>query len=280
MVTEAKKQVVQEYSALLEEYPIVASINMANLPAKQLQNMREQLRSTVVLKCGKKRLMKIALEQLKDKVKGVDQLIPYLKGIPALLFTKENPFILYKTLEKNKSTAPAKAGQVASKDIIVPAGPTGFSPGPVIGELGSVGIKAGIDAGKVIIKEDSLVVKEGEVINGKIAALLTRLGVEPMEVGLDLAAVFEEGSIFEGKVLAIDEQEYFDKIMQGASWAFNLAVEIALPLDETKELLIQKAFREAKSLALEAGVLADGVVPELVAKAERTAQGLKQDLGV
>ncbi|MBI2112759.1 50S ribosomal protein L10, partial [Candidatus Woesearchaeota archaeon] len=36
-------------------------------------------------------------------------------------------------LEKNKSNAPAKPGQVAPKDITVKAGATSFAPGPIIG---------------------------------------------------------------------------------------------------------------------------------------------------
>ena len=35
------------------------------------------------------------------------------------LFTKENPFALMSTINKNKSSAPAKAGQTSPKDIIV-----------------------------------------------------------------------------------------------------------------------------------------------------------------
>ena len=50
MVTETKKQTVEEFAKLLEEYPVIATINMANLPAPQLQKMREQLRGKVVLR--------------------------------------------------------------------------------------------------------------------------------------------------------------------------------------------------------------------------------------
>ena len=85
-----------------------------------------------------------------------------------------------------------------------------FSPGriptSIIGELGAIGIKAGIEGGKVAIKEDAVVVKDGEVINANVAAILTRLGIEPMEIGLDLVAAYEKGSIFDKKILGVDEQ--------------------------------------------------------------------------
>lgn len=280
MVQESKKQVVKEYTHLFEQYPIVASLNLMNLPAKQLQDMRAQLRETMVLKCGKRRLMKLAIEDAKNKKQGLEQLIPHLKGIPALLFTQVNPFSLYKTLDKSKSTAAAKPGQIATKDIVIPAGPTSFAPGPIIGELGALGIKAGIEAGKVVVKQDCTVVHEGDVINEKVASVLLRFGIEPMEIGLNLTAVYEKGLVYEGKVLAIDEKEYVNNIIKASSWAFNLAVEAAYPTKETRELLVQKAFREAKAVALEAGVPAEGVVEDLVARAEQTAQGLKQELSL
>lgn len=250
-----KEQAVEELSKLLVEYPIIGVVNMMNLPTKQLQKMRADLRKTVVLRMTKRRLIKRAIEKVKAKRQGIEKLEEQIKGMPALLFTKGNPFALYKLLEKNKSNAPAKSGQVAPKDITVKAGVTSFAPGPIIGELGSFGIKAGIEGGKVAIKADAVVVHEGDIINDKLAGILTRLGIEPMEIGLSLTAVYENGEIFTSKVLAIDENAYKQNISQAAVWALNLAVETAYPTKETTTLLVQKAFRQAKGLCLSEGIM-------------------------
>ena len=275
-----KKKVVEEFKSLITEYPIIGAVNMENLPTKQLQNMRAQLRDTVVLKMTKRRLMKIAIEQAKDKKKGIEDIVPHLKGMPAMLFTRENPFKLYKTLQKNKSKAPAKAGQTANGDIDVPAGATPFAPGPVISELASVGIKTGIENGKVAVKEDTVVAKEGDTISEKLAGILTRLGIEPMEIGLDLTAVYEEGVIYTKSILAVDEKEYIDKITTAATWAFNLAVEAGYPTKETVELMVTKAFTNAKAVAVEAAVASKDIIEELLAKAEREANALKAEAKV
>ncbi|MFC1742141.1 50S ribosomal protein L10 [Nanoarchaeota archaeon] len=271
----AKKKVVDEFVKLAKEYPIVGAVNMENLPTKQLQNMRAQLREKVVLKMAKRRLMTIAIEEAAKEKKGLEQLIPYLKGMPALLFTKENPFTLYKNLQKNKSSAPIKAGQTTPKDIIVPAGPTGFAPGPIIGQLGGAGIAAGIDGGKVVIKKDSQVAKDGDVINAELAGILTRLSIEPMEIGLELTATFEDGNIFTKDVLAIDEDEYINNMTNCHRWAFNLAMEAGILTAETTELMVTKAFTDAKALARECSIYADCVMPELIAKAHNQMLGLK-----
>jgi large subunit ribosomal protein L10 len=273
-IPEEKTLVVKELVELVKKYDLIGAVDLENLPTKQLQNMRAQLRSTVVLKMAKRRLIAIALKEAGKSKEGVDKLIDNLRGMPALIFTNDNPFSLYKTLDKNKSSAPIKAGQTAPNDIIVPAGPTGFAPGPVIGELGGVGIAAGIDNGKVIIKKDSKVASEGDVITEQLAALLTRLGIEPMEIGLNLTGAYENGTIFDKSVLAIDEQEYIDNITTGHRWAFNLAVEAGVLTAETTELMITKAFNNARGLALETNMFTKDTMPEMIAKAHRQMSGV------
>ncbi len=173
---------------------------------------------------------------------------------------------LMKTLQKNKSSAPIKTGQEAPEDIIVPAGPTGFAPGPIIGQLGQYKIKAGIDAGKVIIKEDSVAAKEGTIIDEELAGILVRLGIEPMEIGLELTAVYENGEIFEKKILIIDEDEFIGKITDGHRWAFNLAMEAGVYNADTTGLLVTKAHSEARALAISQALYVKELMPEILAK--------------
>lgn len=273
---EYKLKTVKEFVTLLKEYPIVGTVNMSDLPASQLQTLREKLRGKVELRMTKKRLIRIALDQAKKDKPGIEKLEEQLKGMPALLFTKDNPFTLYKTIKKNKSPAPARGGQEAPKDIVVPAGPTPFAPGPIIGELGMFGIKSKVEAGKIAVQQDTTVAKEGDVIQPKLAELLTRLGIQPMEIGLDVVAVYEDGDIIPRSVLDIDEDAYREQITTAARWAFNLAMEAAIPTKETTELLVQKAARQARSLALESGFPTKETIGELFAKAERQAQSVGQ----
>src|SRR3989338_1126158 len=247
-VSDFKKKTVDDIVKLSKEYPIIGIVNMENLPAPQLQSMRAKLRGSYYITMTKKRLIKIAFEQGKENKKGIDALEQYLGGEPALIFTKENPFKLSKTLQKSKSPAPAKPGQTAPRDITVNKGATSFAPGPIIGELALAGIKAGVEGGKVAIKEDSVVVKAGEKIKPKVAEILTRLGVQPMEVGLDLVAVFENGIIYGRDVLSIDDKEYMSRLGNAARWAFNLANYAAYPTKETIRLLVGKAYNDSKYL--------------------------------
>lgn len=279
-VAEYKKKVVANITKLILDYPIIGILNLEGMPTPQLQKMREKLRDKALLTMTKRRLMNLAFDEAEKTKKGVGELKKHFVGMPALLFTKENPFSLYSTLKKAKTPAPAKAGQTAPKDIVVPAGPTSFAPGPIISELAGFGIKSGVENGKIAIKEDREVAKEGDVIDGKLAALLTKLSIEPMEIGLDLVAAFEKGVIYDKKVLDIDEEQFIADIESAAMNSFKLAVQIAYPTKEVLTILIPKAFIESKALALEANIMCDAVAEELVQKAERQMNALNSQLDI
>ncbi len=276
-VSESKKKTVEEFTKLIEEYPVIGVVNMANLPARTVQEMREKLRDKgTVLKMTKKRLMKIAFS--KAKKKDISKLEEHFKGLPALIFTKDNPFTLYAELEKTKSNAPAKAGQEAPKDISVKSGPTSFSPGPIIGQLGKFGIKTGVEAGKLIIKEDSVVAKKGDVIDSELAGILIRLGIEPMEIGLDLRAAYEEGDIFTADVLYIDVQEYTAKFMAAYSESLNLAVAAGYPTQESLQVMLNKAESQTRSLSIEIGFITGDTAKDIIMKAHSQMTSLSNNL--
>lgn len=276
MVSERKKQLVQQLVHDINQHPIVGVVDLQNLPAQQLQVMRSTLKGKgVKFSMTRKKLLELALNQ--SKKENIQSLKQKIKGMPALLFTKDNPFALNSLIEKNKSEAPAKSGQTAPRDIVVKAGITSFAPGPIISELAAVGIKTKVNAGKLEIIQDTTVAKEGAIISPKLAETLKRLDIKPMEVGLNLVAVWEGGLVFDAKQLHIDEKEYAQNITQAASWAMNLAVEAAYPTVETTELLLQKAFREAKAVSVEYAILTPETVEEILAKSEREALSVKKE---
>jgi large subunit ribosomal protein L10 len=274
MVSNKKKTLVQSLISKIKSNPIVGVVNLHSLPAQQLQNMRAMLRNKEVdLVMARRKLIIRALKEA--DIKNIDALIAKVTGMPALLFTDSNPFSLASLIQKNKSEAPAKAGHIAPKDITVSAGMTSFAPGPIISELAAAGIKTKVTNGKLEIIADTIIAKEGDEITAKLAETLKRLDIKPMEVGLDLVAVYEDGLVFESKQLIVDEEEYTQNITQAAQWAMNLALEAAYPCAETAELLLQKAFREAKAVAVEGAVLNDDTRDELLAKVEAQANSVK-----
>ncbi len=276
--SDSKKQSINKIKDFIKKYNLIAAVNMENLTAKQLQNIRSQLQGSVEIFMTKKRLIQIALKEEEKNKKDISNLIPKLKGMPALLFSNENPFKLFKILKKNKSSAPIKAGHTAPADIVVPAGPTGFAPGPIIGELGMCKIKAGIDAGKVVIKEDSLVAKEGDIITPQLAAVLLRLGIEPLEIGLDLTAAYENGNILDKTVLDIDEDKYIADVKAFAVESYNLAMFVAYPTKDTMSNLITKTAFDTMNLARFAKIINKETIKNILGEAHSGATNVHAQL--
>ncbi len=279
-VANYKKEEVARLESLIQKYKVIAIADMTNMPSVQLQKLRSNLKESLLITMSKARLIKIVFENLKYKIKGLEQLENNIRGMPALLLTNDNPFKLAKALRKSKSSAPAKAGQLAPNDIMVPAGPTAFPPGPIMGELGQIGIKTTVVDGKITIKEDTQVLKEGQLITGQVANILTRLGIEPMEIGINILAACENGIIFNKDVLSIDDKQYLDNLKLAALHSFNLAFNIAYPTKDNIKLLIKKAFTDSNGLADLKKILTNENIKKELSKANLEAESIKSKLNL
>jgi len=261
-----KREEVDEIKRGIEEYSLVGLVDMYGIPASQVQQIRRSLRGTAKVKMARNTLIEHALNDVDSNAKTLKE---HTEGHSALIFTNENPFRLYKLLEKTKTKMVAKPGEVAPEDIVVPKGPTSFKPGPIVGELQQVGIPAAIEGGKVRIRETRTVVKEGEVISKKVADALAKLGIKPMDVGLVLQAAYYRDTIFTPDLLGIDEEAYRSNIALAAQQAFNLSVNAAIVTPQTIGAIIGKAVREARSVGVTASIYEKGVIDLILGRAQQ-----------
>ena len=197
-----KKEEVDDIKKNAKTYKLIGLVDMYGIPAQQVQQIRRNLRGKAVIKVTRNTLIEHAFNEIGGDVKNLSK---YISGHSAIIFTNDNPFKLYKQLEKTKTKMAAKAGEKAPEDIVIASGPTSFKPGPIVGELQQAGIPAAIEGGKVKIRETKTVVKKGGVISAKLAAILVKLDIKPMDVGVPLQAAYHDGSIYEPSVLAVDE---------------------------------------------------------------------------
>ena len=263
-----KKDVVSEIVADITSYPVTAVVSMEGIAAPQLQSMRAGLRGHAKVRMAKNKLLKIALAEAAEKVPGLEQLEDAIDGQCAIVATDLNPFKLFNKLKATQTPAAAKAGQLAPEDIVVPEGPTPFGPGPIIGELQKLGLPAQIMAGKIVIKKNTTVVKKGEPISADLAAMLPKLEILPMVVGMDARAVFGDGIVYSREVLDVPDGYYQSMLATAAYNALALAVDIVYPAKETMVPLVTKAYRSAYALSLEAAIPTSETIGALFAKAD------------
>ena len=262
-----KMDEIKEIVDNVHSHKVTGIVDVRGVPADALQKMRQKLRGTVTMKMIRNTLTNIAFDSLPQDDKA-RELGKYIDGQIVLVYTNSNPFKLYKLLEATKSKAPAKSGDTAPADVSVTKGPTSFKPGPIVGEMQQAGIPAGIEGGKVVIKNDKVVVKKGEKFTAKQAEILGRLEIFPMEIGLNLKAVIEGHTIYMPSDLSMDENELRNMFAKAAGQALSLSLEAGIANKETIEPLIQKAVRESKALAVNAPIFEKDAMDMILSKAE------------
>src|SRR5512147_2099476 len=214
-VLEEKSSEVEEIKDIFKEYKSVGIASLQKVRASQLQELKKSMKGKVYLRVLKNTLIKIALEEMNQT--DLKKLEEYLEGSNVFLFTDLNPFKLALMLEHGKVKTTAKAGDIAAMDVVIPAGNTGQPPGPVISQLNAVGLPTRIESGSVWISKDTLVVRKGEIINERLAGVLSKLGIKAVELGISMRAVFDNGLIISGDQLKVDVDATRKSVQEGNS---------------------------------------------------------------
>jgi large subunit ribosomal protein L10 len=268
-----KAAVIERVSELAKKYPVLAVTSLSKVRATQLMAVRKALRGHAEVFVVKNKLAILGLKQA--GIRNADQLLSHLTGQNALIFSSYDPFKLFLTLDKNKVFLPARAGDVAPEDIVVPAGNTGLAAGPVLSEFREAGVPTKIEGGSIWVNKDSVAVKKGATITPKLSSLLSKLNIKPIKAGLTIALAYENGLIYAGELVAIDLEKYRVSLLEAYSSSKGLAIVIGYVTAETAPEIIGKAYREAVALGVETGIMTPETAPRLLAKAEAEAAALE-----
>ena len=273
-----KRDTVKDLYEVIKSGETLAVIDIHGVPADTMIGMRAGLRENMAIRVAKKRLMRLAWEQAG---KDLDVLEELFDGAvqPAVVSTSEfNSFEVYSELKKTEAGRAAKPGDVAPVDIIVEKQDTGMPPGPIVGELNSVGIPAKITGGSVHIQKQHVALKAGEVFEGDLGMLLGQIGIKPIVTGLRLCGTYEDGVVFSPSTLDIDFEQFKQDLIGMAAGGFNLACNIAWFTSQTMPTLLAKASGEALAVALEAAIVTAETLPHLIGRAQRSAMGIAGSL--
>ena len=274
-----KRVMYQELQDLPGKYSVIALSKMTKVRATQLMAIRKKFRNDIKIRIIKNKVAIRAFEKVKG-VAGIESLSKQLEGQCALMFTNISPFRLNLIFAQNKVFLAAKGGDIASKDIVVPAGNTGIAPGPVLSEFKVANVQTRIDQGTIWVSKDTVVARPGDVISTPLASLLSKLNVKPIEAGIAVNFAIAEGLLFKEQDLRIDLEEYMDELVRSFQQALALATEAGYMTPETVKPLLVKAQQQARSLAAEAGYVspdtADFVLPRAQAKAQALAGKAKE----
>lgn len=262
---------------MLQNGGTLAVIDIHGVPAGAMLGMRAGLRGNMSIQVAKKRLMKIAWEAAGNDFADLEEL--YSSAVqPALLQTDLSSFQVFSELKKTEAGRAGKPGDVAPHDIVVEKMDTGMPPGPIVGELNSVGIPAKIVKGSVQIQKQVTILKEGEEFEGDLGMMLSKIGINPIVTGLRLCGTIEDGTRFQPATLDIDYEQFESDLISFGAGAFNLACNIRWFTTQTIPTLLSKASGEALAVALEAAIVTTDTLPHLIGRANRGAMGVAGSL--
>ncbi|MEW6528398.1 MAG: 50S ribosomal protein L10 [Candidatus Micrarchaeota archaeon] len=241
-----KKQLISELCAKTKEYPVIAVLNLNNLPDDLLQSIKKNLREKdgTIIKVSKLIVLKKVLQNI-----GLTNEASNIVNPSALILTNQSVYGLINFFRKNRKKVAAKARQVAPYEIIVPAGDTALPPGPALSELKTAGINVMIKAGKISVNKDSIIAKQGETITAGKAKALQMLGIFPFEVGAEIVFAYDGKYLYGGELLSFDNEMFRQNLAHAFCDAKNAAINANYYSYNSIAQLLTQAIRQGMAIS-------------------------------
>lgn len=245
-VSEEKKQAVKELAQEIKDAKCIMVVSTKSLPSSQLQKIKKDLRARALIRVAKKSIIVRALEE--TKISEIAALKDQVQEDSAILMSNDDGFEISAYLNDNKNPIGAKEGQIAEADIVVEEGPTDLVPGPVISELGSLGLQIMVEDGKITIRKSKVAVKKGDKVTGAGVSIFQKLGIKPFLIGLTPLAFYDAVSkkVYVG--VKIDKKKMLADLITAKAKAVGFAVNRSYVSKDTIGMLLAKANAQMNAL--------------------------------
>jgi len=238
---------------LLQNYKNIMLCNIDHVGSKQMQQIRISLRGRGCMLMGKKTLMrKIIKDQINlgnEKLKALLEPHNYLVKNTGLIFCNDDLVGVRKLIEGNKVPAPAKANSLAQCAVVIPAGPTGMDPGQTA-FFQALNIPTKIVKGAVEIVSDVNLLKAGDKVSQSHSVLLARLKITPFAYSIKIQTVYEDGAIYDVKVLDTTADDLMRRFSSTANIIAALSLRLKYPTQASLPHSIIRAFQAILGIAV------------------------------
>ncbi len=271
-----KQKKVEELKKALKGKRTVMIANIEGVPAHMMQELRKLIKEKAILKVYKNVIIRKALEGSENE--DLKKLLPYAEGHPsAIIISDEDPIKLYREITSISEDAPLRPGKPSPVDVVIEPGPV---PVPItaLSELKAAGIPVRSVKGAVEVEKEFVAVREGEIVDERLAKALDLMGIKPIKVFLRVVAAVSDGILFTEDVLGIKTEDVIEDIKKAASYAFNLAYNAKYPTKETVPYFLAEAHMKAINLAVNAGIVTKETAKYILARAFAQALSLASRL--
>jgi large subunit ribosomal protein LP0 len=248
---ERKEEYFAKFKELLGTYSKAFIVEIDNVGSLQLQTTRGQLRGRAEVLMGKNTMMRKCIREYVEDNPGAEvaQLEALCRGNIGYVFTNGDLNEVREILESNIRPAPAKVGAIAPSDVVVPKGPTGCDPGQTA-FFQTLQIATKITRGQIEMTADTHLIEAGTKVTASQAAILQKLNIEPFTYGMKLRSVYDNGSLFDAKVLDITDEVLGDKLRAALSMIASMSLALGYPTEASVPHSIANAFKAILSITI------------------------------
>lgn len=248
--TRAQKELYfQKLKDLVAKYPSIFVVNVDNVGSNQMHQIRVALRGKGVVVMGKNTMVRRALRSILGEYPQFERLLPHVRGNIGFVFTSGDLKEIRDIITANKVAAPARAGALAPKDVIIPGGNTGMEPGKT-SFFQALGIPTKISRGTIEIVSDVQVVTAGTRVGPSEATLLNMLNISPFTYGMTVVQIFDQGNIFSPEVLDISDNELLDRFFSGIKTIAAISLALNYPTIVSVVHSLVNSYKNLISIAL------------------------------
>jgi len=225
-------------------------VNVDHVASKQMQDIRMELRGRAVVLMGKNTMIRKALSigHEKHPDAGMDKLRAAIYGNIGFIFATNCTLDdIRTTLGKHVRDSAAKAFQTSLVNLSLPSGPTGMDPSQT-SFFQALNIGTKIVKGQIELVSDFPILKKGERVSPSAAVLLNKLSIRPFQYGMNVAMIFQDGTVFPAAVLDISEAVLIQKFLSGIANMAAFSRELGIPTEAGLPHAIGNAFRNIAAL--------------------------------
>ena len=250
--SERKAEYFRRLSGYLADFSKAFVVGIDNVGSMQLQVTRRELRGKAELLMGKNTMMRKCIKEYVEEHPGtpVEKLVECCRGNVGFVFTNGDLGEIRSILSSNTRPAPARVGAVAPVDVIVPKGPTGCDPGQTA-FFQTLQIATKITRGQIEMVNDTHLISQGEKVTASQAALLQKLSIEPFTYGLVLAKVYDNGSLFDAKILDITDEVLAGMFVQSLNLVASLSLALGFPTQASVPHSIVNAYKAILAITIQ-----------------------------
>ncbi|KYN98939.1 60S ribosomal protein P0 [Plasmodium gaboni] len=246
-----KKQIyIEKLSSLIQQYSKILIVHVDNVGSNQMASVRKSLRGKATILMGKNTRIRTALKKNLQAVPQIEKLLPLVKLNMGFVFCKDDLSEIRNIILDNKSPAPARLGVIAPIDVFIPPGPTGMDPSHT-SFFQSLGISTKIVKGQIEIQEHVHLIKQGEKVTASSATLLQKFNMKPFSYGVDVRTVYDDGVIYDAKVLDITDEDILEKFSKGVSNVAALSRATGVITEASYPHVFVEAFKNIVALVID-----------------------------